>query len=204
VNNEIDLHGRRTAWLCARLCKLFDMPEHQILDVALAALTHDIGKHALPVEILNKPAALTPEERRAVERHCLLGAKRLLQDAAQDSHESTTAPVAVALSHHEWWNGQGYPFGLAGVSIPRFARVVAVADVFDALMSARPYKLAWSLEETVAYIADRRDTQFDPECVEAMLLVARALPQDWRTAGENCALYLPAGAGPARDSRQPT
>lgn len=189
MHDLIDSHGRRTAWLVVRLCAELGMRAHEAHDVTLAALTHDIGKLDVPVDVLDKPAALTGDERTLVERHCILGAKRLLAAAGDDDDESTTSAVAVALSHHEWWNGQGYPFGLNRLSIPRCARIVSVADVFDALASERPYKEAWSLERVVDHIASRRDTQFDPECADAMLAVARALPDDWATAA---AQWMPA------------
>jgi putative two-component system response regulator len=203
VNDDIDRHGRRTAWLSTHLCTVLDMSAQQTFDVALAALTHDIGKHALPVELLDKPSALTANERRSIERHCMLGVDRLMLDAEPDTPDSTSAAIAVALSHHEWWNGGGYPFGLAGTSIPRYARVVAVADVFDALMSSRPYKSAWSLGQTIEYIVRLRAIQFDPECVDAMLVVAQALPADWMAAGEACSVAsLPARAAQAPRARQ--
>jgi HD-GYP domain-containing protein (c-di-GMP phosphodiesterase class II) len=179
MNHDIDLHGRRTAWLTERLCQQLGVTGREALDTALAALTHDIGKVDLPCELLNKPAKLTEAEQLLMQRHCMLGAKRLIAQAGEDTEDSTTVPVAVALSHHEWWDGRGYPFGLAGSAIPRCARIVAVADVFDALTNARAYKPAWLLDEAVDYIASLRGAQFDPQCADAMLKMARMLPSDW-------------------------
>ena len=124
-----------------------------------------------------------------VRQHCVLGAQHLGQ-LAQDTADSSTVAVAVALSHHEWWNGLGYPFGLAGSAIPRCARIVAVVDVFDALMSERPYKKAWSLDATLSYIAQGSGTQFDPECVDALLACAWDLPPTWRSDAQAASLDL--------------
>ena len=185
MTDELHSHGLRSAWLSAQLSTQLALPTHQVHAIARAALTHDIGKHALPASLLDKPAPFTPRERRLVERHCLIGAGMLLVDAQQDTAASSTVAVAVALSHHEWWNGQGYPFGLSGDTIPRCGRIVAVADVFDALVSVRPYKLAWSTSAAVDYIVRKSGTQFDPECVDALVRVARDLPTSWQSVARS-------------------
>jgi HD-GYP domain-containing protein (c-di-GMP phosphodiesterase class II) len=181
---ELQLHGRRTAWLTAHLCAVLDVACHEAGDWTVAALTHDIGKLDVPPELLARPGALTGDERRRIELHCLAGAKRLAGSAGPDTGHTTTAAIAVALSHHEWWNGTGYPFGLAGAAIPLCARIVAVADVVDALTSVRSYKPAWSLAAALEEITALRGVQFDPDCVDAMQAVTRALTQDWRTVAE--------------------
>ena len=181
---ELELHGRRTAWLTARLCSVLDVASNESRDWTIAALTHDIGKFDVPPELLARPGALSGEERRIVQLHCVSGANRLARSAGPDADDTTTAAVAVALSHHEWWNGAGYPFGLIGTAIPLCARIVAVADVVDALTSVRPYKAAWSLEAALEEIAAQRGLQFDPDCTDAMQAAARALPQDWRSVAE--------------------
>lgn len=196
MKHDIDDHGRRTAWLTARLCATLGLARHEAFHFSVAALTHDIGKADVPAALLDKPDALTAEERRVVQRHCLSGARRLVAMADEDSEESTTAAVAVALSHHEWWNGQGYPYGLARSSIPRCARIVAVADVFDALTSERSYKPAWAIDSAIDHVAAGRGAQFDPECADAMLVVARALPADWQEAAQEWGLQ-PVAAGSA-------
>jgi HD-GYP domain-containing protein (c-di-GMP phosphodiesterase class II) len=181
---EIDLHGRRTAWLTARLCAVLDVESNEARDWALAAMTHDIGKLDVPALLLSKPKALDAAERTLIERHCVDGARRLLVRARPDSAESSTAAVAVALSHHEWWNGWGYPFRLKGAAIPRCARIVAVADVMDALTSVRAYKPAWSLQAALEEVSARRGTQFEPDCIDAMRILARTLPVDWRVEAQ--------------------
>lgn len=190
MSDEIHEHGRRTAWLTARLCAVLDVGANESRDWAVAALTHDIGKQDIPFAVLAKPGALDAAERMLVQRHCVDGARRLLRLARPDSDESTTAAVAVALSHHEWWDGSGYPFGLSGIAIPRCARIVAVADVVDALTSARAYKPAWGLDAALEEVAGRRGGQFQPECVDAMEILARTLPPDWRAQAQGWGLQL--------------
>jgi len=190
MRDDIHQHGRRTAWLTARLCAVLDVGANESRDWAVAALTHDIGKLDIPSAVLAKPGALDAAERMLVQRHCADGARRLLRFARPDSEESTTAAVAVALSHHEWWNGSGYPFGLSGIAIPRCARIVAVADVVDALTSARAYKPAWPLHAALEEIAASRGGQFQPECVDAMQILARTLPPDWRAQAQAWGLQL--------------
>ena len=181
---DLEQHGRRTAWLTERLCAVLGVPANESRDWAMAALTHDIGKRDVPPELIARPGALDAGERRLVQRHCVAGAKRLMARAQPDGNDTTTAAVAVALSHHEWWNGRGYPFGLAGTAIPRCARIVAVADVLDALTSARPYKAAWPLQAALAEIMAGRGTQFESECVDALEAVARTLSDDWQSAAQ--------------------
>jgi HD-GYP domain-containing protein (c-di-GMP phosphodiesterase class II) len=187
---EIDLHGRRTAWLTSRLCQVLGEDPVQSHDWAVAALTHDIGKRDLPQELLARPGALNAEERCVVERHCIAGAKRLMGLAQPDGDETTTSAIAVALSHHEWWNGQGYPFGLRGYAIPRSARIVAVADVMDALTSVRSYKPAWSLQAALEHVLAQRGQQFEPDCADAIQEVARSLAPEWRAAAQGWGLRL--------------
>jgi putative two-component system response regulator len=187
---DIHQHGMRTAWLTARLCALLEVAPNESRDWAIAALTHDIGKLDVLPGLLEKSGALDGDERRIVERHCVDGARRLLVHAGPDDGETTTAAIAVALSHHEWWNGKGYPFGLRGKAIPRCARVVAVADVMDALTSVRSYKPAWSLHAALDEVSAQRGGQFEPVCVDAMQVLARTLPADWQATAQRWGLRL--------------
>ncbi|WP_412480630.1 HD domain-containing phosphohydrolase [Azonexus sp. IMCC34839] len=140
------------------------------LDVATAKLVleaapmHDVGKIGIPDQILLKPGRLTPEEFEIMKNHAQLGWE-LLKDSGS---EILRAGAEIALSHHEKYDGTGYPGGLKGNDIPLFGRIVAVADVFDALTSERPYKKAWSLEDARRFLEEGRGKHFDPLCVEAL------------------------------------
>ena len=188
--DHVQRHGQRSAWLASQLGTRLALRPDRIRSIAVAALTHDLGKCALPAAVLDKPGALTPHERLLVERHCQIGAGMLLADAATDTDHSTSDAIAAALSHHEWWNGQGYPFGLSGHAIPRCARIVAVADVFDALCSARPYKSAWSVTAAVEHIVRLRGVQFEPDCVDALVEVARGLPESWQSVANSAPIAV--------------
>jgi putative two-component system response regulator len=126
---------------------------------------HDVGKIGIPDYILLKPARLTPEEFGVMKGHARLGFELLKESGS----EILRAGAEVAISHHEKFDGSGYPYGLKGRDIPLFGRIAAVADVFDALTSKRPYKKAWSLEEACRYLENGRGNHFDPLCVEAFL-----------------------------------
>ncbi|MBR7799389.1 HD domain-containing phosphohydrolase [Undibacterium fentianense] len=130
-----------------------------------AAPMHDIGKVGIPDHILLKPGKLTPEEFSIMKSHALLGFQIL------DGSASSTLQMGaqIALSHHEKYDGSGYPQGLIGTQIPLVARIVAVADVFDALTSERPYKPAWPIEQALDLLREGREKHFDPECVDAFL-----------------------------------
>jgi putative two-component system response regulator len=133
--------------------------------LAFASTMHDVGKIAVPDAILLKPGRLTPEERAVMERHAQHGYD-ILEGSASDV---VRLAAEIALSHHERWDGTGYPRQLAGEDIPMSGRIVAVADVFDALVSERPYKRGWPLEEAKAYLAAQAGLQFDPASVAAFL-----------------------------------
>ena len=130
-----------------------------------AAPMHDVGKIGIPDYILLKPGKLTTEEFEVMKEHSKIGYE-LLKDSGS---EIMRAGAEVAISHHEKYDGSGYPYGLKGSQIPLFGRIVAVADVFDALTSERPYKRAWSLEEASSLLEEGRGKHFDPLCVEAFL-----------------------------------
>jgi CheY-like chemotaxis protein len=136
-----------------------------------AAPLHDVGKIGIPDAILNKPGSLTDEEWQVMRDHTLIG-WRLLRDARQPILQ---LGAVIALQHHEKWNGSGYPHGLAGDAIDRFARIVAVVDVFDALGSQRPYKEPWPLPRIIAFIAAESGRHFDPAVAAAVLDLAPQL-----------------------------
>lgn len=132
-----------------------------------AAPMHDIGKIGVPDEILLKPGRLTVEEFEAIKKHSEIGAELL----AGDDSELMQMAYRIALTHHEKWDGSGYPRGLAGDEIPPEGRIAAVADVFDAISSERPYKKAWSFDEAVAHIRKGAGSHFDPQVVEGFLQI---------------------------------
>ena len=158
-------HSLRTAELAVELALQMSLPTHRLRIIARGAYLHDLGKIAIPDEILNKPGALTAEERKIVETHPQLGCD--LASTAPSLHEVLT----VILHHHERVDGKGYPAGLAGAAIPMEARVVAVADVWDALTSDRAYRLGWDPAHALAHIEAGRGTHFDPIVVDALVRV---------------------------------
>ncbi|MFH1738609.1 MAG: HD domain-containing phosphohydrolase [bacterium] len=126
---------------------------------------HDIGKIGIPDSVLLKPARLTHDEYELMKRHSLIG-ENILNNSESELIQTA---CEIALSHHEWYDGRGYPHGIKGEDIPLAARIVAVADVFDALTSKRPYKEAWSVEKAVELISEERETHFDPDVVDAFV-----------------------------------
>jgi len=140
--------------------------------MVVAAPLHDIGKIHIPDAVLNKPGKLTEEEFEVMKTHTTAG-EELLTHAKAELGESGYLNTAVEMAayHHEWWNGKGYPYGISGEEIPLCARIMAVADVFDALTSKRCYKSAMPLEKAYAIIREESGTHFDPAIVEAFFAV---------------------------------
>ena len=130
-----------------------------------ASPMHDIGKVGTPDQILLKPGRLTPEEFEVMKQHATIGYE-ILRDSVSPLLQCA---AKLALAHHEKFDGSGYPLGLAGEAIPLHGRIVAVADVFDALTSERPYKKAWTLDAAVDFLKANSGSHFDPTCVEAFL-----------------------------------
>lgn len=155
---------RMTHYSCliARELKLSAQDQELLLN---AAAMHDIGKVGIPDRVLLKPGKLDAEELRVMQQHARLGYELL----KNSSSPLLQAGAAIALGHHEKFDGTGYPQGLKGEEIPIFSRIVAVADVFDALCSHRPYKKAWSVEQAAEHLREGRGRHFDPCCVDAFL-----------------------------------
>jgi putative two-component system response regulator len=158
-------HLGRMAHYCYIIAQELGFPPETCEFLHLAAHMHDIGKIGISPAILKKPAKLSPEERAEMEQHTLFGEKIL---------EGSSSPLIqlaaiIAASHHEKWDGGGYPRGLKGSDIPIAGRIAAVADVFDALTSKRSYKDAWPLEDSRQYLLEQRGRHFDPACVDALL-----------------------------------
>ena len=152
-------------------------PEY-IENLATAAPLHDIGKVGIHDRILRKPGTLTQDEREIMMQHPQMGYD-VLQEATKELRDSPMVRIAaeMALGHHEYWNGEGYPNHRKKDEIPIGARIMAVADVYDALVSKRPYKEPYPHEVAVEEIIKGRGTQFDPDVVDAFLAIADQLPE---------------------------
>jgi HD-GYP domain-containing protein (c-di-GMP phosphodiesterase class II) len=156
-------HTERVGDLAGRLARRLGLDDRMVVLVRQAAPLHDLGKIAIPDNILLKPGKLTSEEFEVVKTHAVLGARVL----AGGESDLLQAAERVARSHHERWDGGGYPDGLAADLIPLEARIVHVADVFDVLVHERPYKESWTVEAASEEIRRGGGTQFDPAVVEA-------------------------------------
>ena len=154
-------HTRRVGRSSALLAEALGWDAVHVREIERAAILHDIGKVSIPDDILLKSGKLTPDEYRRMQVHALSGAAIL----AGSEHALLQMAETIARTHHERWDGLGYPHGLAGTSIPAAGRIVAIADVFDALTHARPYKSAWSRDAAIAEIAAQAGHQFDPQLV---------------------------------------
>lgn len=157
------MHVIRVGHICAALARTIGLPEEQCQMLLLAAPMHDIGKVATPDSVLFKPGPLTHEELATMKNHTIAGYEIL-----KDSESAMLQCAAeIALTHHEAFDGSGYPRGLTGTDIPLSGRLCSVADVFDALTSIRPYKLAWSVEKAVNVLDDGSGSHFDPDVIAA-------------------------------------
>ena len=147
-----------------------EIDHNYVADLAVASSLHDIGKVGIPDAVLLKPRELNPSERRAMELHTVLGGECLAAIRKQlEEDDFLELAEQIAVAHHEHWDGGGYPHGIRGKDIPLAARIVALADVYDALTNARPYKSPISHSETREWIATRYATHFDPLVVEAFV-----------------------------------
>ncbi|PTA69701.1 HD domain-containing phosphohydrolase [Deinococcus arcticus] len=163
-------HTRRVGRAAARIAHALGWPEAQASVLGVAARLHDVGKIGIPDRILLKKGRLSPAEYRQMQHHTLIGGRIL-----SGGHSALLRLAEeIARSHHERWDGSGYPLGLQGEAIPLPGRIVAVADVFDALIQSRPYKAAWTLEQALQELEAQAGRQFDPQIVAVAL---RVLPQ---------------------------
>ena len=160
-------HTQRVGASSALIARQLDLPEEQVEAIRLAAPLHDIGKIAIPDSILLKQGPLTLDELEVVKGHTTFGARML---AGSESSILQQAEE-IALYHHENWDGTGYTPGLEGEMVPLAARIVRVADVFDALVHDRPYKEAWSIEEAMELITEGAGSTFDPDVVAAFVRI---------------------------------
>ncbi|WP_027532865.1 HD domain-containing phosphohydrolase [Bradyrhizobium sp. WSM3983] len=164
-DNDTGEHTLRVARYSRIIAEQLGLPARLCRDIYLAAPLHDVGKVAIPDNILLKPSKLTDDEMAVIRTHATIGEKIL----ADSSCELIQLGAQIAAGHHERWDGAGYPNGLKADEIPVAARVVAVADVFDALTTRRPYKEPMPLELARDYLVENQGRQFDPACVEAFL-----------------------------------
>ena len=162
-DDDTGQHTRRVGEMAALLAQKLELNDEHIEIMRRAAPLHDVGKIGISDTILLKPAKLTPEEFAIIKTHTTIGA-RLLSGGRSDF---VRLAETIALCHHERWDGNGYPQGLAGENIPIEGRIVAITDVFDALTHERPYKKAWTIEDARTEILSQSAKQFDPRVVEA-------------------------------------
>ncbi len=181
-DDDTQEHAWRIGRVCALVALALGLPDREVELLGHAAPLHDIGKIGIPDAILLKPGRLTDEEFEVIKTHPRIGAEILT-----GSHSPLLRLAErIALTHHERWDGSGYPGGFSGEEIPIAGRIVAVADVFDALTHERPYKQAWPVEKAVAEILGQAGRQFDPGVVDAFAtldhptLLTRV--KDWKPA----------------------
>jgi putative nucleotidyltransferase with HDIG domain len=169
-------HNKRVTFYMVLFAEALGLSPEEVVRVAKSAFLHDIGKLVVPDRVLDKPGALTPEERVEMENHVLRGAEIVMESQLL----SGAAPIVAA--HHEHFDGSGYPKGLKGEDIPREARMFALVDVFDALTSPRVYKAALTIEESLNTMAGGRGSHFDPvlfdRFVELAPSFAKQLPKE--------------------------
>jgi len=163
-------HGKRVALLAYAIAIEFGLTRERSAAIAEAAFNHDIGKLFVDDDILLQSRTLTKAEHAAMRQHTIFGA-RVVCLLGRGTCSNGVVTTAVCRSHHERWDGSGYPDGLFGEAIPLAARIVAVADAYDALLAKRPYKEAWPPEEAFDYVVVQSGTAFDPQVINAFAAV---------------------------------
>jgi putative two-component system response regulator len=200
-DNDTGEHTLRVAKYSRIIAEQLGLSPRLCRDIYLAAPLHDVGKVAIPDRILLKPGRLNDEEMAIIRTHAAIGGRILA-----DSHcELIQLGATIAGAHHERWDGSGYPNGLRQLQIPIAARIVTVADVFDALTTRRPYKEAMPLQVARDYLEEKREREFDPACVDAFLsrwdevakicTAQKAMFAPSTRADTSTAVSLPAGSG---------
>jgi putative two-component system response regulator len=156
-------HIHRISYYSEALARKLGLPEEEVKLIKLASPMHDIGKIGIPDSILLKPGQLTPDEFEIMKQHTIMGARIL----AGSSSPLLSMAEEIAISHHEKYDGSGYPYGVMGENIPLVGRIVAIADVFDALLTPRVYKPAFDLDNTLTIMKEGKGKHFDPNLVDA-------------------------------------
>jgi putative two-component system response regulator len=164
-DQETGQHLSRIGTMSGLLAQMLGLDEKTQTLIRLASPLHDLGKVSIPDSILLKPGILTPDEIEVMRRHTIFGYEILKDSQSQYLIEG----ASIALSHHEKWDGTGYPHGLAGHDIPLSSRIVAIVDVFDALLSERPYKRPWTNQEVLDFIISQSGRHFDPRIVDTFI-----------------------------------
>jgi len=173
-DNETGHHMRRVGLYTRHLAKILEQTEKYCEDIEASAPMHDIGKVGIPDSILLAPRKLSFEEFEEMKRHTLLGHAILM------GKDELAMAAEITLAHHEWYDGTGYPSGLKGSAIPLSARITAIADVYDALRSPRPYKVGWTHEDTVKEMRAQKGTHFDPAVFDAFLELEKVFATIYR------------------------
>lgn len=158
-------HIVRMCKYCALIAEKLGLPDEEVQNIQSATPMHDIGKVGIPDKIIIKPGKLTPKEFEIMKTHTIIGAKIL----EGSKSEILRMGQKIAISHHEKWDGTGYPYGIGGAQIPFVGRIVALADTFDALTSRRPYKNPYPIEIASRIIVKDRERSFDPEIVDIFI-----------------------------------
>jgi len=164
-DDDTGRHTQRVGDLSARLAEAAGLRANTVELIRRAAPLHDVGKIGIPDKILRKPGKLTVDEMTLMQTHTTIGAEIL----SGGQSELVMMAERIALSHHEWWNGGGYPQNIAAMDIPIEARIVGLADFIDALSHHRPYREAWPMEKVLSEVKSRSGTHFDPRLVETLI-----------------------------------
>ena len=168
-DRETEGHSRRVTEVTVKLAQALNFSDEEIIHMRRGALLHDIGKIGIPDSILHKPDSLTEEEWTNMRKHPQFAYDML------SPIEYLRPALAIPYSHHEKWDGTGYPRGLKGEEIPMSARLFAIADVWDAVTSDRPYRAAWTEEQATAYIREQSGKHFDPQVVDLFFKVVEEI-----------------------------
>lgn len=166
-STETEEHCKRLEAYCVAIGQKMNLTTKDLDELSLLALLHDIGKVVIPPSLLKKPGPLTPAEWEEMRRHPEIGYR-----IARESTELASISNLI-LSHHERWDGKGYPRGLIGEDIPLACRIISVVDAFDAMTNNRVYRKAMSVEEAITEIKKNAGTQFDPQIVEVFLEILK-------------------------------
>jgi putative nucleotidyltransferase with HDIG domain len=167
VDKETEGHSQRVTELTLKIAKLHGIAEDDLEHIRRGALLHDIGKMSITEKVLNKRTSLSAKERALIEKHPL-HAFTLLKDIPY-----LAKALEIPVYHHECWDGSGYPYHLSGKDIPLAARIFAIVDNWDALISDRPYRKAWPEDKVLLYLENESGKRFDPEVVDTFLRFIR-------------------------------